>query len=241
MKKNNSTNSSKFRAYEEARAFVHTLKIKSVKKWRDYCKSGDKPQDIPSSANIIYKDQWKGWKDFLGVHSKQSEELKPIKFDPWEKWDEFLAERNILKSYDESKDFVQTLGISSEEEWKDYCATGKKPDEIPTHPHKIYKNEWKSWKEFLVSNPTPNITSKDMVRYKSYTEAKEYAKSLNFKYKKQWNDLIISKKLPKDIPAEPNIEYKDEWEGWGVFFGITERLDEFYRSTKDYMEKKFGK
>ena len=77
--------------------------------------------------------------------------------------------------------------------------------------------------------------------YRSYADAKEYAKSLNIKYKKEWNDLVISKKLPKDIPADPNIVYTKEWEGWSTFFGINERLDEFYRKTTEYIDKKFGK
>ena len=34
--------------FKEARAFVHSLNIESQTKWKEYCKSGDKPDDIPS-------------------------------------------------------------------------------------------------------------------------------------------------------------------------------------------------
>lgn len=240
MKNNKSNNQDKYRTYQEAKAFVQGLGIKSVKKWQNYCKSGDKPKDIPSSVNTVYNDEWEGWKVFLGTSISIKEDISPIKTDPWEKWDQFLADRNILKSYQESKDFVKSLGIKTEEGWKEYCESDKKPDEIPTYPNKIYKNEWKGWDEFL---GTGKVTFKATPKhtYRSYADAKEYAKSLNIKYKKEWNDLVISKKLPKDIPADPNNVYAKEWEGWSTFFGINERLDEFYRKTKEYIDKKFGK
>ena len=47
-----------YRPYKEAREFVHTLKIKNLREWYDYCKSGNKPDDIPASPWIVYKE-WK--------------------------------------------------------------------------------------------------------------------------------------------------------------------------------------
>ena len=40
-----------FRPFAEARAFVHTLKLKNSDEWRAYCQSGTKPEDIPSNAH----------------------------------------------------------------------------------------------------------------------------------------------------------------------------------------------
>ena len=47
-------NNNKYRSFKEARAFVHTLGIKSIKEWEEYCKSGDKPDDIPSRPDVVY-------------------------------------------------------------------------------------------------------------------------------------------------------------------------------------------
>jgi len=40
--------------------------LKSQKEWIDFCKSGKRPSVIPAAPNQKYKDQWKGWADFLG-------------------------------------------------------------------------------------------------------------------------------------------------------------------------------
>ena len=43
---------------KEAKEFVRTLGIKHHKEWNDYCKSGNKPDDIPSDPWIVYRE-WK--------------------------------------------------------------------------------------------------------------------------------------------------------------------------------------
>jgi len=47
-----------FRPFKEAREFVRSLGLKSKKEWSDYCKSGNKPDDIPSAPWNTYKE-WK--------------------------------------------------------------------------------------------------------------------------------------------------------------------------------------
>ena len=56
-----------WRPFEESRAFVHALGFKSQKEYRAYCRSGNKPADIPSNPQTTYADSgWIGWGDFLG-------------------------------------------------------------------------------------------------------------------------------------------------------------------------------
>ena len=40
-----------YRSFKEARAFVRGLGLKSEAEWRDYCKSGKKPDDIPANPD----------------------------------------------------------------------------------------------------------------------------------------------------------------------------------------------
>ena len=47
-----------FRSFTSARRFVHKLKLKNQKEWGEYCKSGDKPEDIPATPWNVYKE-WK--------------------------------------------------------------------------------------------------------------------------------------------------------------------------------------
>ena len=47
-----------FRDFESAREFVRSLGLKSQKEWMEYCKSGNKPDDIPAAPWSTYKE-WK--------------------------------------------------------------------------------------------------------------------------------------------------------------------------------------
>ena len=40
--------------------------LNTLIEWKQYCKSGKKPANIRAGAAKKYKDQWKGWPDFLG-------------------------------------------------------------------------------------------------------------------------------------------------------------------------------
>ena len=57
----------RFLSYKDAKTFVHSLNIKSQIEWRKYCKSGNKPNNIPSSPHFVYKNKgWVGYYDWLG-------------------------------------------------------------------------------------------------------------------------------------------------------------------------------
>ena len=62
-----------FKKFDEAKDFARSLRLKSVKEWRNYCKGkykddkGNRPGDIPATPNIIYKEGgWRNWADWLG-------------------------------------------------------------------------------------------------------------------------------------------------------------------------------
>ena len=46
-----------YRSFKKARAFVHRLGLKSETEWRDYCKSGKKPNDIPANPIKTYAEE----------------------------------------------------------------------------------------------------------------------------------------------------------------------------------------
>ena len=57
----------KFRDFEEAKEYVHTLKLKNQREWQAYAKSSRRPEDIPSMPQRVFKNKgWKGLADFLG-------------------------------------------------------------------------------------------------------------------------------------------------------------------------------
>ena len=113
-----------FRPFKDARDFVRSLGLKGDRAWRNYCTSGNKPDDIPSAPERIYKN--KGYLDlgdWLGTGT--------------------IAPKNMsFRPFKEAREFVRALNLKGYKEWNDYCMSGKKPDDIPAHPWVVYK-EWK--------------------------------------------------------------------------------------------------
>ena len=57
-----------FISFEEARKFIHSLRFKNVKEWREYCRLRKRPNNIPSNPQLTYKDSgWVNWIDWLGI------------------------------------------------------------------------------------------------------------------------------------------------------------------------------
>ena len=56
-----------FRSFEDARTYVHTLGLKSVKEWYAWRKTSARPHDIPCLPNQTYASSgWLSYDDFLG-------------------------------------------------------------------------------------------------------------------------------------------------------------------------------
>ena len=53
--------------FEAARAIVHDLKLNSGKEWKEWCKSGQRPANIPFRPSTAYRDAgWVSMQDWLG-------------------------------------------------------------------------------------------------------------------------------------------------------------------------------
>ena len=52
------------------------------------------------------------------------------------------------RTFKEARKFVRSLKLKGESEWSKYSKSGKRPDDIPGHPGRNYK-EWKGWGDFL--------------------------------------------------------------------------------------------
>jgi len=56
----------KFKNFSEHKKFAKKLKLRNSIEWENFCKSGKKPFDIYVAVKYKFKNQWKGWTDFLG-------------------------------------------------------------------------------------------------------------------------------------------------------------------------------
>lgn len=60
-----------FLSYKKARAYVHTLYLKSEDEWRLWSRSEACPKNIPHNPRTFYKDKgWKGINDWLGYEKR---------------------------------------------------------------------------------------------------------------------------------------------------------------------------
>ena len=180
-----------YRPFEDARSFVHSLKLTSNVEWRTYCKSPTKPAVIPSNPNLVYAhDGWAGWGDWLGTGrvANRSRQYRP-----------FTTARVLARS----------LGFKSQHEWFEYCSSGKKPHDVPHSPRKIYADEgWSGWGDWLGTGNIPNWAR----RYRPFNEARGFARGLDLKSDVEWKTYCKSGKRPADIPANPARVYLGH--GW---------------------------
>ena len=206
----------KFRSYEEAKKFIHTLKLNSVNEYNKFNKKNGLPKDI---------------------------RIDPRKYTGFESWGAYLGTGTIApnlrkyKSYIKAKKYAQSLKLKSRSEWFRRTKEKNFPKNIPAYPESTYNNEWKSWGDFL---GTGRIADQFKV-FRPYKEAKKYAKVLKLKSGEEWRQHTKSKNFPKDIPVSPFLTYKKEFESWGIFLGtgfVATQLRTFrsYTKSKKYAQ-----
>ncbi|CDZ79871.1 hypothetical protein BN1013_00371 [Candidatus Rubidus massiliensis] len=207
----------KYRPFEEAKSFIHTLGLKNQKEWGLYCRCqlpgfDSKPEDIPANPHLTYKSKgWKSLGDWLG--------------------NKFIAysKREYLP-YKEARTFVHKLNLKNSTEWSEYCS-GKfpdktaKPDTISNRPEITYKEKgWTGWDDWLGPSyiPTRRV-------YREFHKGREFAHSLKLETQAQWRlycqgNLIDKPRIPLDIPFKPERAYKNEgWKGYPDWLGNQKR------------------
>ncbi|MBU3715255.1 MAG: hypothetical protein FGM46_09975, partial [Ferruginibacter sp.] len=186
--------------FEEAREYVRKLELKSIKEWLMYARSNKKPLDIPTFPNELYREYWKGFGDFLGT--------------------EIIATQNrVYLDFEKAREFIKQKNIKSTAEWKIFCKSEEKPNNIPAAPDQIYKNRgWISWGDFLGHD---YIASFDK-SLSSFNKARELARSLKLNNLREWNLYWKNNVRDKAIlPSNPQLTFKKYWKGWGDFLGTS--------------------
>jgi superfamily II DNA or RNA helicase len=188
-----------WRSFEDARAYVRGLDLKSRTEWSEYCNSGKRPVDIPSNPGQNYAGAgWLGWGDWVGTGA-------------------VAPQLRQFRSFKDARAFVHRLGLKSFEEWSDYSKSGKRPNDIPGNPYKIYADAgWLGWGDWV---GTGRIADQ-LCQYRSFIKARAFVHRLGLKSFIEWGEYSKSGKKPADIPAYPNLVYATEgWAGWGDWVG----------------------
>ena len=129
--------------------------------------------------------------------------------------------------FDEARKFIQSLGLTSNMSWRDYC-NGKLTDKVPKPPDIPYKLEreykdkgWISWGDVLGTGRVAD----NLRKFKSFEEAISFVRALNLKSQNEWKlyctgQLEGYEKKPSDIPTRPYVIYKEEgWVSFGHWLG----------------------
>lgn len=114
--------SKKYWSYEKSKKFMHTLHLKNEQQWREFFKTNNRPEGIPSNPQKVYKKEWIGIGDWLGTGTIATQDREYI-------------------SYQEAKQFVQSLGLKNRKDWINAVKTGKIPKNIPNNPWHVYSKK----------------------------------------------------------------------------------------------------
>jgi hypothetical protein len=186
-----------YREFNIARDYARSLQLKTVSEWRKHCKLGNNPSDISSSPHNTYKDEgWISYGDWLGTNRIA---------DGKQEW----------RSFKESRMFAHSLKLKARKEWVKFARSGQKPTDIPTNVYSVYKDDWKSWADFLGAT-----SIQDRSNYLSFEEAREIVQKLNLNSRNEWLSLCKSGNKPKSVPSSADKKYANEgWKGWKDFLG----------------------
>ncbi len=201
-----------WRQFGEAREFVHGLALKSYADWQRYCKAGKLPQDIPLAPDHKYRNEgWVSWGDWLGT-GVLATHLRPY------------------RKFKQARSFVRSLGLKSGSEWRKYCKgelseKGIKPEDIPSDPHHVYRGKgWKGMGDWL---GTGTVATRDR-QYRDFKQARSFVRQLKLRSQSEWHryckgEVPGKEKKPRDIPANPQRTYKDDWVSWPDWLGTSTR------------------
>ncbi len=215
-----------WRPFEEALIWARNSKIESSKEWKQNKIHNYLPFDIPGHPQTVYLNKgWVNWAHFLGTDN-----YRVI---------EYLE-------FEEAREYVRQQNLKNTSEWKIWTKNHR-PFNIPGAPDAIYKEKgWNSWADFLGADIIQKGNKLD------YDQAKKIISPFKIRSSVSWREFAKSDKMPPNVPANPDREYKNKgWKGWSDFLGNHVKVEflEFSEaknlvselkisSVKDYINKR---
>lgn len=168
---------------EELKQQVQKYGIKSQSEYKEAKAKKILPDTMPGVKTLYdrYKDHgWKGFGDFLGTG----------------RIPDIYKRKLIFKDFKTCRAFVRKLKLENAERWYEFARSGKKPEWIPSHPNRVYR-EWISFSDWI---GRPNKYDKW-----TYEQSKKWIRNsgLNIKTKKEFMELRKAGVIPQEIPALP--------------------------------------
>jgi len=134
-----------------------------------------------------------------------------------------------MLSFDEAFEYIKQFNIHTRRDWASWSKEFR-PKNIPSCPNNFYK-EWISWDHWLRRD---SYTRKNPNTFLNFEECRDYIGKFKIRNKKEWD--IWSRELrPKNIPATPNLVFRDDWISWSHW------LSSDCIQNKDKIDKVFYK
>jgi superfamily II DNA or RNA helicase len=252
----------------ELKKFISKTDIDTAKKYRAFAKSSNFPSNFPRVPNEHYKDEWIDWYDLFGKKRPPEyvtlNELKeyisktdidsinkwlafgklkdfPDNFpknpdvyykDEWIDWYDLFGKKRPPEyvTLNELKEQISKTNIDSSTKYFKFAKSEGFPSNFPRNPHIHYKDEWVDWYDFLgVFNPK---------NYRTFEETRAFAQGSEINTMKEWERAYLQKKIPRDLPKNPNTFYKDEYIDAWDFFGKANPVNYVsLNELKEYISK----
>ena len=187
-----------FVPYEDARAFVHPLRFPTKEAFDRWIASSERAAQIPACPHLTYKNSgWRDWQDFLGYGGRKRGHGQ-----------------NQFLPFQEARAWAHAQRFTTSIEWHRVRAQGLLPHNIPTAPDLAYqKSGWVNWQDWL-GQPSREK------RWRSFQEAREFARSLGFTNAPTYRKWAMTLERPPDVPAAPHCVYRNKgWTDWYDWLG----------------------
>jgi hypothetical protein len=160
------------------RAYVRKLKLRSQKEWREWCKRGQRPSDIPANPHKVYRDDgWISWPNWLGFEGR--------------------APPGSMLPFAVARAYVQKLKLKNAKEWWAWSKSGQRPSNIPGRPDKTYRDDgWISFPDWLGYGSEGGAAARSSSSSSSATTAPK-------KKTKKKRKRRPSTSHPSDLPPPP--------------------------------------
>jgi hypothetical protein len=203
-----------FLSFEEARMFARKLNLKSGSEWESYCRSGQKPENIPASPAHSYRGiGWLGMGDWLGTGTIATYQIK-------------------YRSFESARAYAREQHLTSAKKWLKFSKTSSRPRDIPANPNQVYSERgWAGWPDWLGSDKK---RPRKQTEYMRFEDARKFVRALRLKSGQEWRSYCKLAMKPENIPGNPEKIYKEV--GW---LGLDDWLDSGRIPSQKIVFRKF--
>eukprot|EP00947_MAST-08B_sp_MAST-8B-sp1_P005274 g5274.t1 len=190
-------------AFEDARNVVHRLRLTSKKEWWEWSKSGQRPSNVPSSPDRVYKGKgWVSYPDWMGYQYTNGDRMR--------------GRVKGTLAFEDARKIVHRLRLTSQKEWKEWSKSGQRPSNVPSCPDQVYNGKgWVSYPDWMGYR-----AKKVKGQMLPFHSARGIVRELQMTSNKEWQEWSKSGQRPSNVPSHPEEVYKGKgWVSWPDWMG----------------------